>query len=518
MMDNDQNSINEINFTKRCILMTVISQDKNVVLVNSFHKIPIVKLYTADSSYENFIYTKLKGAFCIFMSKENEPKNIKYFFRIYSLKDYSTLFNMEVKKEYMQYITQYKEDFYFMELRQSFLGFKFLSKDSARIFFLLLNEDPKKEILEQNEGAKNIKQKEISKTLTKVNDYIKARLKYKFENYGNAVVKTIYNNKRKDVSHKKDNNFSTIYVNDNKGIYIDTSMIHDIDLLINNLEIDDNSSNCYLFTEKKLNLEKCKKIIKNLESNSDNITTIKHRNEQTIPLTIIDKDCHTIGNTDLYAEIMTKNIINNIRTQKRLEIFQKEHKKRHRVSGAVASQLYRRTKTRLTKISSGRISNMSKKNEKISLNNFSTEDDKKSSNYMNLTANYNANNSSLKNKKEAKSVDKENSGRFARDRRQINSLLSTEVFKEVDEEDDIGNDKGGFSYFKDSKNNNSNNYKLVRKNNLKLHNDVDIIEEKPDDEDIKIENKKIKNNKKRPSAKNDNSSLSNFLMSQAKDK
>ena len=27
---------------------------------------------------------------------------------------------------------------------------------------------------------------------------------------------------------------------------------------------------------------------------------------------------------------MTKNMINNIRTQKRLEIFQKEHKKRHK--------------------------------------------------------------------------------------------------------------------------------------------------------------------------------------------
>ena len=60
------------------------------------------------------------------MSKEKDIKNRKFFFRIYDLNDYSLLFNMEVKKEYMQNITQYKEDFYFMELRQSFLGFKFL--------------------------------------------------------------------------------------------------------------------------------------------------------------------------------------------------------------------------------------------------------------------------------------------------------------------------------------------------------------------------------------------------------
>ena len=95
MIDNEQNSINEINFTKRCILMAVISKDKNLVLINSFHKIPIVKLYTADSSYENFIYSKIKGAFCLLMTKEKEAK---YYFRIYSLKDYSLLFNMEIKK------------------------------------------------------------------------------------------------------------------------------------------------------------------------------------------------------------------------------------------------------------------------------------------------------------------------------------------------------------------------------------------------------------------------------------
>ena len=107
MKSNDTDVINEINFTKRCILMSVISQEKNIVLINSFHKIPIVKLFTADSTSENFIYSKIKGAFCLFMSKEKDPNNRKYFFRIYDLKDYSLLFNIEIRKEYMQYITQY---------------------------------------------------------------------------------------------------------------------------------------------------------------------------------------------------------------------------------------------------------------------------------------------------------------------------------------------------------------------------------------------------------------------------
>ena len=171
MANKDLDIINEINFTKRCILMSVISKEKNMILINSFHKIPIVKLFTADSNFENFVYSKIKGAFCLFMSKERDIKNRKYYFRIYDLKDYSLLFNIEIKKEYIQYISQYKDDFYFMQLHQSFLGFQFLSKESGRVFFLLLNEDPKKEVIEQNEGSMNIKPKDLSKTLTKVIDY-----------------------------------------------------------------------------------------------------------------------------------------------------------------------------------------------------------------------------------------------------------------------------------------------------------------------------------------------------------
>ena len=70
-------------------------------------------------------------------------------------------------------------------------------------------------------------------------------------------------------------------------------------------------------------------------------------------MTIIDKDCHTIANTDLYVEIMTKNMINNIRTQKRLEIFQKEHKKRHMGLGTVSHKISRKTKSRSPKVGSG---------------------------------------------------------------------------------------------------------------------------------------------------------------------
>ena len=513
MSVNEQNSINEINFTKRCILMSVISKEKDLILINSFNKIPIVKLYTADSSYENFIYSKIKGAFCLLMTKEKN--NSKYFFRIYSLKDYSTLFNMEIKKENMQYITQYRDDFYFMELRSSFLGFKFLSKDSARLFFLLLNEDPKKEVLEQNEGAKNIKPKDISKTLIKVKDYIKARLKYKFENFGNNnTIKTVYNNKRKEInansssSSQKKENFNFLYINDIKGEYLDTSVLPEMQILLNNLEIDDTDSSCYLFTEKKLNLEKCQEIVNNYQINSENNGRYRRRSEKMIPITIIDKDCHTISNTDLYAEIMAKNMINNIRTQKRLDIFQKEHKKRHRASkiGALKKGS-RKTKGRLTKTSGSRFSNISKINDRSSSSNYYSENNNHVNIYMDIL-DANKNNSSSKKKKiNAKSVDKENTGKFAKDKRQINSMTTTEVFKELDEEDEGDFELVGLNYFDDEKDDNKNN-----KNG-------NIIEEKPEDEekDKVKEAKNIKSiNKRVISGKKEGFSMRNFLMSNNK--
>ena len=44
--------------------MSIIAKEKNMILVNSFNNIPFVKLYTANSYNEIFIYSKIKGALC----------------------------------------------------------------------------------------------------------------------------------------------------------------------------------------------------------------------------------------------------------------------------------------------------------------------------------------------------------------------------------------------------------------------------------------------------------------------
>ena len=502
MANNELDSINEINFTKRCILMSVIAQEKNMALVNSFHKIPIVRLYTADSTFENFVYSKIKGAFCLFMSKEKDIKNRKFYFHIYDLKDYSLLFNMEVKKEYMQYITQYKEDFYFMELRQSFIGFKFLSKESGRLFFLLLNEDPKKEIIEQNEGAMNIKPKDISKTTTKIIDYIKMRLKYKFENSSASTVATS-NYRRKDASSQKKEYFPQMVINDKKGEFLETSIIPEIELLINNIEIDEADSNVLLFTEKNLNYEKCQNILKKYEINLE--STLRRRNLPSIPITIIDKDCINILDKQLYMKIMTKNMINNISMQKRLDIFQQEHKKRHK--GVPGGGGRRKTKGRFSRVGKkdGRLSNLSKmdrpsyneynseeKNRRLSLN---QTPDLKYNNKNNISDNIKNNNinnistNNKYNKNNAKSVDKENTGRFAKDKRKINQMQSTKIFGDMEDDDEGDLDKGGFNYF-------TNDNK--KSNNLNLKKGVDIIEERPEDEEKDREHKYKKREIKLP--------------------
>ena len=256
-------------------------------------------------------------------------------------------------------------------------------------------------------------------------------------------------------------------------------------------------------------MKKCQEILKKYQINNENDNRIRRRNEQIVPITIIDKDCHTIANTDLYAEIMTKNFINNIRTKKRLDIFQKEHQKRHRKSKDSSQKKFQRKTrvTRTTKFGGNRITNYSKLNQdRISINNYNSENINKVSDYMDIiNSNTNSNSKSAKHKIETKSVDKENSGKYAKDKRQINSMINTGMFQEFDDEDEIDfdNDKG----------------------NININKEVNVIEERPEDEEkdkdnkikIKDEKRKFKNYNKRVITGNkEGFSMTDFLMSKHK--
>ena len=404
-----------------------------------------------------------------------------------------------------------------MELRQSFLGFQFLSKESGTIFFLLLNEEPKKEIIEQNEKAMNIKPKDVYKTTNKVIDYIKTRLKYKFEN-SNTITTNTTSHRKKDTSSQKKEYFPNMIINDSKGEYLDTSIIPQIELLINNIEIDDIDSSVSLFTEKNLNYEKCKKILKNYENNLENTT--RRRNGPSIPINIIDKDCMNIINKNSYIDILIKNMLNNIRTQKRLDIFMQEHKKRHK--GAVPGMGRKRTKGRLSKVGKrdSRISSIKMTSERSTMNESNSEDKNRRFSYNNPALKYKSNNPqnnittnniSTNIKMNAKSVDKENKGHFARDKRKINSMQKTEMFGGMDDEEEIELDKGGFNYFtSDDKKTTNNNSNKQNNTNTNIKKGDDIIEERPEDEEKDREHKYKKREIKLPSKYMNNINTNNI--------
>ena len=241
----------EMNFTQKCILMSIVAKEKNLVLVNSFNNIPFVKLYTAKQDNEIFIYSKIKGALCLFARKD--PNKKLFCLRIYNIDNYSIVFNMELQKDHLKYFTQYNDDFYYMQLRESLLGFKFNSRQSGKNFHNILKEEPKMEVLEQNEKSMSIKSKDISKTINKVNETIKLKIKNTFQ-----IVQTKSGG---GWFGKKEDNFPHMVINDKKGEFFDLSMIPKMYFFLKNVEISDKLYKMVIFSDNNLPKNQCQKYV-----------------------------------------------------------------------------------------------------------------------------------------------------------------------------------------------------------------------------------------------------------------
>ena len=204
-----------------------------------------------------------------------------------------------------------------------------------------------------------------------------------------------------------------------------------------------------------------------------------------------------------YAEFK-KNVLNNIRTQKKLDIFRQEHKKRHKdISTGVGR---RRTKHRLSKVGKrdNRLSVTSKSGAERMPESYSenknrryTYDTNPSLKYKNNNiANNNiiSNNNATNIKMNAKSVDKENKDKFNKEKKKINSMQATDMLEGMKFEEEKDLDKGGFNYFSNDDKNLANN----KQNNINLKKGVDIIEERPEDEEKDREHKYKKRELKLP--------------------
>ena len=409
--------------------MSVISQEKNITLVNSFNNIPIVKLYTANSYDLNFIYSKIKGALCLFINKDETKK--LFYLKIYDAQNYSIVFNIELKKEYLKYFLQYNDDFYFLQLRESLLGFKFNSMQEGKNFYNILRVEPKPEIMEQNEKSKNIKPKEMTKIINKVNEAIKLKLKEKFLIGKKAGGGGWF-------SKKEDNSFPNIKINDKKGEYLDLSNIPIINFVLKKIEINDALGKMIIFQEKQFPKIVCQNYVLKYDNFFD-------FNSKTAPLIIIEKDFLNILNKKTYIELLVNNMINDMKMRERLDIFKKEHIKRNKKKAGYKLALkkgIRSYNTKKTKDNFSRhLSRVSSDSSILDGYHSETNDNMRSSISSNsgLSGLYNNDNQPKHSKKDKYSVDKKS----------INEITSASLENIMDSDDD--SNEAGFKYFEEDK-------------------------------------------------------------------
>lgn len=60
---------NNLSFIQKCIMLANITQDKNLIVLNSLNFVPMIKLYTSQAKQQIFTYTKVKGGAFILKKK-----------------------------------------------------------------------------------------------------------------------------------------------------------------------------------------------------------------------------------------------------------------------------------------------------------------------------------------------------------------------------------------------------------------------------------------------------------------
>ena len=292
-----------VTFTQKCILMASISQDKSKILLTSFNDLPVVKLYTTKVNTKDLIYSKIKGVLCFMSDKNKDPEAKKYYLRIYSIKKYSLLFNIELSKNDLEYYIKIRNDLYCFQAREFLIGFKFNSKENAEKFYSNLKDGANKEIINQNEKAYNIDSSKLNINIYKeIIDSIKDELKK--DKKKNKVKLTIS---------------TRISINDdNKSDFIDFSSIYYLYMLMNNVEFDNEDNKLNFFADDNY----FKKNYMNL------ISQFNKANNTNYPMQIIDKDFNNILNKQKYIDFMIKNIIQTIKEKEDLMKYKTENIKK----------------------------------------------------------------------------------------------------------------------------------------------------------------------------------------------
>jgi len=276
-----QEEKNDINFTKKCIMFANITRIKDKIILNPFDFIPKVKIYTSSFRQQIFTYTKIKGGLFIIKNK-NKKDAQKFFIRVYSYKDYSLQFNLEINSETKKNYVEIEPNFYCFCLRVGYIGFKFNSKEEAKRFYDLLVNEPDKHTLDEFGLIEKLVLKDTDSLYLNVIDQIASSL---------------------DASYQKITGDYVKYELSKVDEYLQFANLLYLSKLLTNSKFDNEDYVFNVFVDKKFPYKLFKIMFRHFDL---------HR---LYPLRPVINDCLFISNKDNYVDILVEHVNNNFRQQ-----------------------------------------------------------------------------------------------------------------------------------------------------------------------------------------------------------
>ena len=272
---------NDINFTQKCIMFANITRIKDKIILNPFDFIPKVKIYTSSFRQQIFIYTKIKGGLFIIKNK-NKKDAQKFFIRVYSYKDFSLLFNLEINSETRKNYVQIEPNFYCFCLRVGYIGFKFNSKEEAKRFYDLLVNEPNKQILDEFGLIEKLPIKDTDSLYLNTIDQITSNLDEKFQKITGEYVK---------------------YELSKVDQYLQFANLLHLSKLLTNSKFDYEDNVFDIYVDKKYPYKLFKIMFRHFDI---------HR---LYPLRPVINDCLFISNKNNYIDILVEHVNNNFKQQ-----------------------------------------------------------------------------------------------------------------------------------------------------------------------------------------------------------
>jgi len=276
-----QEEKNDINFTKKCIMFANITRIKDKIILNPFDFIPKVKIYTSSFRQQIFTYTKIKGGLFIIKNK-NKKDAQKFFIRVYSYKDYSLQFNLEINSETKKNYVEIEPNFYCFCLRVGYIGFKFNSKEEAKRFYDLLVNERDKHTLDEFGLIEKLVLKDTDSLYLNVIDQITSSLDASFQKITGDYVK---------------------YELSKVDEYLQFANLLHLSKLLTNSKFDNEDYVFNVFVDKKFPYKLFKIMFRHFDL---------HR---LYPLRPVINDCLFISNKDNYVDILVEHVNNNFRQQ-----------------------------------------------------------------------------------------------------------------------------------------------------------------------------------------------------------